>query len=76
MLVVSGGSHAGNTNGFLRIDRVTPGRRVHLVPLEPIAADEGDAYRFASAHRGASASGATRRRAAPTESASPDVVPL
>ncbi len=47
MLVVSGGSHAGNTNGFLRIDRVTPGRRVHLVPLEPIAAAEGTAYRFA-----------------------------
>jgi hypothetical protein len=46
LLVVSGGSHAGNTDGFLRIDRITPGRRVHLVPLEPIAA-EGDAYRFA-----------------------------
>lgn len=47
LLVVSGGSHAGNTNGFLRIDRVVPGRRVHLVPLEPIAAEGGDAYRFA-----------------------------
>lgn len=47
MLVVSGGSHAGNANGFLRIDRVVPGRRVHLVPLEPIAAGEGAAYRFA-----------------------------
>lgn len=47
LLVVSGGSHAGNTDGFLRIDRVVPGRRVHLVPLEPIAAEEGDAYRFA-----------------------------
>jgi hypothetical protein len=47
LLVVSGGSHAGNTNGFLRIDRVTPGRRVHLVPLEPIAAAEGSAYGFA-----------------------------
>jgi hypothetical protein len=47
LLVVSGGSHAGNTNGFLRIDRVTPGRRIHLVPLEPIATDEGAAYRFA-----------------------------
>lgn len=46
LLVVSGGSHAGNTDGFLRIDRVTPGRRVHLVPLEPIAA-EGDGYTFA-----------------------------
>jgi hypothetical protein len=47
LLVVSGGSHAGNTNGFLRIDRITPGRRVHLVPLESIATQEGDDYRFA-----------------------------
>jgi Protein of unknown function (DUF559) len=47
LLVVSGGSHAGNTNGFLRIDRVTPGRRVHLVPLEPIAEMEGSGYQFA-----------------------------
>jgi hypothetical protein len=47
LLVVSGGSHAGNTDGFLRIDRVTPGRRVHLVPLEPLAEEEGDAYAFA-----------------------------
>lgn len=47
MLVVSGGSHAGNADGFLRVDRIAPGRRVHLVPLEPIAADEGAAYRFA-----------------------------
>lgn len=47
LLVVSGGSHAGNTNGFLRVDRVTPGRRVHLVPLEPIAEGEGGGYRFA-----------------------------
>lgn len=47
LLVVSGGSHAGNADGFLRIDRVVPGRRVHLVPFEPIAEAEGDAYRFA-----------------------------
>lgn len=47
LLVVSGGSHAGNTNGFLRVDRISPGRRVHLVPLEPIADEEGAAYRFA-----------------------------
>jgi hypothetical protein len=47
LLVVSGGSHAGNTDGFLRIDRVTPGRRVHLVPLESIAEEEGDDYAFA-----------------------------
>jgi hypothetical protein len=45
LLVVSGGSHAGNANGYLRIDRVTPGRRVHLVPLEQIAT--AGTYRFA-----------------------------
>ncbi len=38
MLLVSGGSHAGNANGFPRIERLTPGNRVHLVPLEQIAA--------------------------------------
>ncbi len=47
LLVVSGGSHAGNANGFLRVDRIAPGRGVHLVPLEPIAAGEGGAHRFA-----------------------------
>lgn len=47
LLVVSGGSHAGNANGFLRVDRIVPGRRVHLVPLEPVAEQEGGAYRFA-----------------------------
>lgn len=47
LLLVSGGSHAGNANGFLRVDRITPGRRVHLVPLEPIAEGEGKIYRFA-----------------------------
>lgn len=48
LLFVSGGSHAGNAAGFLGdVDRIVPGRRVHLVPLEPIAAEEGDDYRFA-----------------------------
>ncbi len=48
MLVVSGGSHAGNADGFLgNIDRIVAGRRVHLVPLEPVAAEEGAAFRFA-----------------------------
>jgi hypothetical protein len=48
MLLVSGGSHAGNADGFLGdVDRAVPGRRVHLVPLEPVAAAEGAAYRFA-----------------------------
>lgn len=47
LLLVSGGSHAGNVGGFPRIERLTPGNRVHLVPLEPIAAAEGDRHRFA-----------------------------
>ncbi len=48
MLLVSGGSHAGNADGDRgNTDRTVPGRRVHLVPLEPIAAAEGDYYRFA-----------------------------
>jgi hypothetical protein len=38
LLLVSGGSHAGNAIGIPHVDRFTPGRRVHLVPLEPIAA--------------------------------------
>lgn len=45
LLIVSGGSHAGNTAGIPRIERLTPGRRVHLIPLEPIAAT--DTTRFA-----------------------------
>jgi hypothetical protein len=38
LLLVSGGSHAGDVAGMPHIDRYTPGRRVHLIPLEPIAA--------------------------------------
>jgi hypothetical protein len=45
LLLVSGGSHAGNAGGIPHIDRFTPGRRVHLVPLESIAA--GNASIFA-----------------------------
>jgi hypothetical protein len=41
---VSGGSHAGNAIGIPRIDRFTPGRRVHLIPLEPIAADSAATF--------------------------------
>jgi len=37
LLFVSGGSHAGNTMDVADIDRYTPGRRVHLIPLEDIA---------------------------------------
>jgi hypothetical protein len=39
LLLVSGGSHAGNATGEPRGTRFIPGRRVHLIPLEPIAAD-------------------------------------
>jgi hypothetical protein len=45
LLLVSGGSHAGNLGGFPRFERLTPGWRVRLVPLEPIAAEGG--HRFA-----------------------------
>jgi len=34
LLLVSGGSHAGNAWGIPDLDRVTPGERVHLIPLE------------------------------------------
>jgi hypothetical protein len=46
LLLVSGGSHAGNASGIPHIERLTPGRSVHLIPLEPIAA-AGNAPRFA-----------------------------
>jgi hypothetical protein len=36
LLLVSGGSHAGNAIGFANVNRFTPGRHVHLIPLEPI----------------------------------------
>jgi hypothetical protein len=45
LLIVSGGSHAGNTAGIPRIERLTPSGRVHLIPLEPIAT--ATAARFA-----------------------------
>jgi hypothetical protein len=38
LLIVSGGSHAGNTAGIPHIERLTTGNNVHLIPLEPIAA--------------------------------------
>lgn len=38
ILLISGGSHAGNANGIPHIERLTPRDRVHLIPLEPIAA--------------------------------------
>jgi len=39
LLIVSGGSHAGNAVGMPQINRFTPSRRVHLIPLEGIAAE-------------------------------------
>ncbi|MBA3865892.1 MAG: hypothetical protein H0X42_06030 [Solirubrobacterales bacterium] len=44
ILLVSGGSHAGNAIGFEDIHRFTPGRRVHLIPLEPIAAEDHSTF--------------------------------
>ncbi len=44
LLLVSGGSHAGNAAGEGRTDRFTPGRRVHLIPLEPISIDADAAF--------------------------------
>jgi hypothetical protein len=44
LLLVSGGSHAGNALGFPQGDRFTPGRRVHLIPLEPIAASDDSTF--------------------------------
>ncbi|HXQ88741.1 MAG TPA: hypothetical protein VN733_03795 [Solirubrobacterales bacterium] len=44
LLIVSGGSHAGNAAGMANISRFTPGRRVHLVPLERIAAESTAAF--------------------------------
>jgi very-short-patch-repair endonuclease len=45
LLIVSGGSHAGNVSGIPHLERLTPGRSVHLIPLEPIAVTSG--VRFA-----------------------------
>ncbi len=44
LLLVSGGSHAGNAAGHHDLDRFVPGRRVHLIPLEPIAAGDGSTF--------------------------------
>jgi hypothetical protein len=38
LLLVSGGSHAGNATGSYDLRRFTPARRVHLIPFEPLAA--------------------------------------
>jgi hypothetical protein len=44
LLLVSGGSHAGNAGGITHVDRFTPGSRVHLIPLEPIAATDSSTF--------------------------------
>jgi hypothetical protein len=44
LLLVSGGSHAGNAGGISHVDRFTPGRRVHLIPLEPIAVTDTSSF--------------------------------
>jgi hypothetical protein len=38
ILLVSGGSHAGNASGIPHIERLTPRNHIHLIPLEPVAA--------------------------------------
>jgi len=45
VLLVSGGSHAGNVAGDHDGERRTPARNVHLIPLEQVAAE--DRSRFA-----------------------------
>jgi hypothetical protein len=44
LLFVSGGSHAGSAFEFTKPARFTPGRRVHLIPLEQIAAGSSDEF--------------------------------
>jgi len=44
IVLVSGGSHAGNAAGIPHVGSFTPGNRVHLVPLEPIAATDRTAF--------------------------------
>lgn len=39
-LFVSGGSHAGNSYDLPKFSRYTPGPRIHLIPLEQIAASD------------------------------------
>ncbi|HEX5762968.1 MAG TPA: DUF559 domain-containing protein [Solirubrobacterales bacterium] len=46
LLRVSGGSHAGNAEGYLDFDRIAAAPSIRLVPLEPIAAT-GHRHRFA-----------------------------
>jgi hypothetical protein len=38
LLIVSGGSHAGNSTGIPDLERIAFGTQIHLIPLEPVAA--------------------------------------
>ncbi len=44
LLFVSGGSHAGNAFDVRSIERLAPGSRVDLIPLEPIAITSDDRF--------------------------------
>jgi hypothetical protein len=44
LLMVSGGSHAGNVAGVPDLERLTPARSVHLVPLEPLVGTTNDRF--------------------------------
>lgn len=44
LLFVSGGSHAGRARDLTEVVRYTPGRRVHLIPLERIATEDVDSF--------------------------------
>jgi hypothetical protein len=44
IVLVSGGSHAGNAAGIPHVDHFIAGRRVHLIPLEPIAATDTSTF--------------------------------
>jgi hypothetical protein len=51
LLIVAGGSHAGSTAGVPHIERLTPRNRVHLIPLEPIAAASEASFAISSPWR-------------------------
>jgi hypothetical protein len=44
IVLVSGGSHAGNAAGIPHVDHFIPGNRVHLIPLEEIAATDASTF--------------------------------
>jgi hypothetical protein len=44
IVLVSGGSHAGNAAGIPHVDHFIPGRRVHLIPFEPVAASDTSTF--------------------------------